>query len=111
MKDKEGLIIGIGMEPKSMSMNELCVPTSALSVSGDDGDTAPSEGDMVDFPVSGKISHVEGDKTYVTVMKANGQELPNPKEKENSEENNEEKEIDGMRKMAKKEDDEAEMNY
>ena len=85
-------------------MNELCVPLSSLSVSGEDESVPPAEGDMVDFSVAGKVSRVEGDKAYVTVEKANGQDLGSPKQEEAEE--SEESEIINMKKAAKAEDDE-----
>jgi hypothetical protein len=49
MKDEKGLAVIMGAmgAPKGGSMNELCVPASAVSVDGDEGATAPAEGDAV----------------------------------------------------------------
>jgi hypothetical protein len=107
MKDEKGLAVIMGAmgAPKGGSMNELCVPASAVSVDGDEGATAPAEGDAVEFPVAGKVSRVEGDKVYVTIEKASGQDLASKKEEPKSEEDAESEEVEGMKKQAQEEDE------
>lgn len=54
--------------------NELCVPTRAVSLAGESGETvAPEVGDAVSLTVEGKIARVEGERAYVSPETANGE--------------------------------------
>jgi hypothetical protein len=102
-QEKEGLIIGIGMDPKAEGMNELCVPLASLSLQDDEG-TQPAQGDMVDFSVAGTVSRIEGDKAYVTIKKVNGEDLSNEESEEGeAEENQEEAKLRSAAKEVDKE--------
>jgi hypothetical protein len=78
------------MMSNGMKANEVCVPASALSVPGEgEGEmTAPEVGDEVSFESGGKVTRIEGDKAYVQVTKANGEDIaaekkaPSPMEEE-----------------------------
>lgn len=67
-----------------MGQNEICVPSSALEMPGEEvgGDgggggagVSPAVGDEVEFSVKGKVSRIEGGNSYVTPSEANGQPI------------------------------------
>jgi hypothetical protein len=67
---------GGGQMPETMpamSSSEICVPTESLAMPDETEQMeAPEVGDVVDFQGSGKVSRIEGDKTYLTLETVNG---------------------------------------
>lgn len=51
---------------------EIPVAADGLTADGE----LPSEGDTVDFNVSGKVSRIDGETAYVMIDQANGSPLP-----------------------------------
>ncbi len=72
-------LIAEASEPTSPAgMNEICIPSTSLEV-GDDADkAAPEVGDSVDFAASGKVTRVEGGKTYMELATINGEPIKAP---------------------------------
>lgn len=78
--------------------NEVAIPTKALAL----GDTTPSPGDDIEVTVAGKVTRVEGDRTFFVPATANGEPLPGPSaEPEMPTEPTE----DSLRALAAQEDD------
>ena len=56
--------------------NQVCVPTKALSLAGETGDTvAPEKGDRVTVTIEGTVDRVEGDLAYLIGDTANGEPM------------------------------------
>lgn len=109
MKSDGALMIGLGMpkpeaKKKDSDMSEVCVPVSALAAQDEGGAVPPSQGDTVDFNVAAKVNRVEGEKAYLTILKVNGNDLPNAQEEEGEPVDEAQKESDSLRAAAQKED-------
>lgn len=56
--------------------NEICVPVSALAITGEgEEQVAPEPGDRVSVQIEGKVSRVEGDNVYLAAEMANGEPM------------------------------------
>lgn len=63
-------------EAAPMARNEQCVPTAALAMPDDTEQmNAPEVGDAVSYTVDGKVTRIEGDKTYVEPEMVNGKPM------------------------------------
>lgn len=59
-----------------MNNSELCIPASALSQAGEDGQSVgPEVGDAVEVSIAGTISRSEGGNLYIKPTSANGQPI------------------------------------
>lgn len=59
-----------------MDENEICVPTSALSMPDEqESMEAPEAGDIVQFNGEGKVTRIEGENSYVKLTAINGSPL------------------------------------
>ncbi len=58
--------------PEMPNPKEVCIPSASLAIEGDESSVPPAVGDDVEFKASGKVTRVEGDKTYIAVDSVNG---------------------------------------
>lgn len=66
----------MGGEMPSMPSAEICVPLSALAISGDGEEAvAPEPGDQVAVQIEGKVSRVEGNCVFIKAETANGEPM------------------------------------
>lgn len=58
-----------------MKNSEICVPTKALALDGEQGAVNPAVGDEVDFSGTATVTRIEGDQAYLAPKTINGEAL------------------------------------
>jgi hypothetical protein len=83
---------------------EQCVPLAALAMPGEDEQmNTPSQGDMVEYRVEGKLTRIEGDNAYVMPDTINGK--PAKPEEGTPKPDDEDQEFAQLKDMAQKQDE------